>query len=219
MGNSKGKAQPFGSRSGSTAVVARGNTVKVNASRERTLGELEDLLAEATAMPAAATIVTAYQRDYGKMITDPAALNESLRSLCQVVKGHQDAVAQHRGKLGELRQTIGRANQGNQNMARIQMLDWVGGVQDIMNDFANIGMYAIDQALEPFRELARTNEEIPMPGYMTPRRKEDPAMVEQYADPNTKPSNRLILDVPVETKAVEVEVSGEAKPDQQESPE
>lgn len=193
MSKQRNKAQPFGSRSNKPASFVRGNVIKLQQRKEQWLGELSGMLKEATAMPSAASIVMVYYRDHGTKVKDPAALNDSIRSLNTVVQNHKEACTLKDKELSELQTTL----TGSQKMAEsLTMINFASGVQDIMNDFANIGMYAIDQCLEPFRELAKEDDTIPSPGYMTPRGPEDIAMSEQFSDPGTTDSNMVVVDVP-----------------------
>lgn len=197
MSKKSKQASGFGSRKGTGATVVRGNVVKLQAERTTMFSEMEQMLRQAAAMPTAAAIVRTYQRDFGSLIQDKAELNDCLTSLCTVIKNHKEAVDEQRNKLVTMRESMTKiASSPNRNLETIKMLEWAGGVQDIMNDFASIGMFAIDKALDPFRELARANPDVPMPGYMTPRNDEDLAIVEQFTDPNTKPSSMVVLDVP-----------------------
>lgn len=46
-------------------------------------------------------------------------------------------------------------------------------VQQLMNDFGSVGLFAIDAALEPYRQLALTDNTVPAPAYMIPRKPDD----------------------------------------------
>lgn len=197
MAKNKGKnAASFGSRKGTTrAAVVRGNVVKFNKEVDGWFEELETLTREATAMPAAGLIVTSYTNAHGAKVADPAALNTAILSFKTVVENHNAAIAELKVKLEEMREKRHEVRRDN---LRLQTLDWAIKLQDVMNDFGSIGMFAIDRALDPFRELSKTDDSVPFPGYMIKRKADDVSIVDQHGDSTGKTTDMVILDVPKE---------------------
>lgn len=202
MAKNKGsKVASFGSRKGTVrAAVVRGNTVKFNKEIDGWFEELETLSKEASAMPAAGLIVTSYINAHGKKVADPAALNASVLSFKTVVENHNEAVANLKVKLEELREKRHEVSRDN---LRLQTLDWAIKLQDVMNDFGSIGMFAIDRALDPFRVLSETDESVPFPGYMIKTKPTDVSIVDQHGDETGKVTDMVILDVPKEEAEAE----------------
>lgn len=197
MAKNKGKsAASFGSRKGGVrAAIVRGNVVKFNKEIDGWFEELETLSKEASAMPAAGLIVTSYVNAHGRKVKDPAALNDAVASFKTVVENHNAAIAELKAKLADIR--MKRHEYGRDNL-RMQTLEWGIKLQDVMNDFGSIGMFAIDRALDPFREASQTDDSIPFPGFMLKRKADDISIVDQHGNDTSTTTNMVILDVPKE---------------------
>lgn len=167
MSKKRSQPQPFGSRKGVETPIVRSGKISMKNNNTQWFIDLEKLVAEAAVMPSAAVIVSTYYREHGHLIQDPAPLNEAMQTLMTVVSNHNAAVTEAKGRLQLLREEVGPSVKLTTNLA-IKFLDLAGVIQDIMNDFANVGMFAIDACLEPFRLVAQSNETVPSPPYMSP---------------------------------------------------
>lgn len=191
------KASSFGSRKGITGNSVRSDRIKTKSQPDTWYSDVENFINEAVAMPSAAVIVTTYYNEHGKLVRDPAGLNDSIRSLKTIIENHLAAVKAQREAL-EVIKTDYAGSRRMSNQLSIRLLDVSINIQDIMNDFANIGMFAIDNALDYFRAVALEFDHVESPAYMTPRSPEQVAMVERFNAGVAKDSDLVILDVPEE---------------------
>lgn len=168
MSKKRNQPQPFGSRKGVDTPILRSGKISMKNDNRQWFTDIERLLSEAAVMPSAAIIVNSYYRTHGHKVADPALLNEAMQTLTTVISNHQAAVTQARNQLEEIRTEVGEKIKLSTDLA-IKFLNLAGVIQDIMNDFANVGMFAIDACLEPYRLAAQTDPEIPSPAYMSPK--------------------------------------------------
>lgn len=169
MAKKKNQVQPFGSRKGIDGAVIRGSTVSIKNNSGVWFSDMTVMIDEAAALVASAQIVTSYYREHGSKLgpVKSAIANESMGVLTNVIQSHQQSVAALRKRLAEMREK----NPGTKltTALSISMMDLAMDIEGLMNDFSNVGFYAIDNALEPYRVLATEDESVVMPLYMAPK--------------------------------------------------
>ena len=216
MAKKKNQVQPFGSRKGIDGAVIRGNTVSIKNDSGVWFSDMTVMIDEAAALVASAQIVTSYYREHGSKLgpVKSAVANESMGVLTNVIQSHQQSVAALRKRLAEMREN----NPGTKltTALSISMMDLAMDIEGLMNDFSNVGFYAIDNALQPYRLLAEEDESVVMPLYMAPKTPEQKSYASLKDDTSVKTMTVVGLpgELPEEvdpTKPSKVVVDSEQK--------